>query len=333
MVKRLHTTPLLEGIIKRSRIPWYGLTAVVALILLLLLILVAYAESDFTNQIDWGFWRLLLQPAIIIYILLIYPLFKKLWERVIETCRLLVPKEDEDNLISKMTIYNRRWEWISLLIGAIFTVVLSIPWEWIHKWSDIYSFFTSIILFSLLAWLIYNSINNTRHLTQLNRKYIKIDIFNTEALTPIARWSLGVSLAFVGGISISVAFQPVENLLHISNYIIYSILVCVTILLFFISMWSTHNAMVRAKNIELMIVRRNLEQARYNLKEGSSNGLEGAMERMYSTVVTLGIYEKQIQETREWPYNAGIIRRLAVTILSPGIVYLLKVLFSSRINI
>jgi len=332
MVKRLYTTPLLDDIISRSRLPWYGLTAIVAIILLSLLILVAYAESNFTNQIDWNLWRLLLQPAIIIYILIIYPLFKKLWERVIENCRLLFPKEDED-IIIKMTVYNRRWEWTALLIGAVFTVVLSLPWGWIQKWSDIYTFLTSIISFSLLAWLIYNAIYYTKCLTQLNRKYIKIDIFNTEALTPIARWSLGVSLAFVGGISISVAFQPVENLLHVSNYIIYSILICVTILLFFISMWSTHNAMVRAKNNELMIVRRNLELARRNLKEEASNGLEGAMERIYSTVVTLGIYEKQIQETREWPYNAGIIRRLAVTILSPGIVYLLKVLFSSRINI
>ena len=69
------------------------------------------------------------------------------------------------------------------------------------------------------------------------------------------------------------------------------------------------------------------------MKEKVSNGSVGEMENIYSAVVTLGMYEKQVKETREWPYNAGIIRRLAVSILSPGVVYFLKVLFSSRIDI
>ncbi|MDD4876583.1 MAG: hypothetical protein PHQ86_05610 [Dehalococcoidales bacterium] len=254
MVKKLHTTPLLEDIINRSRLHWYWATAVVAAIFLLLLVLAAYADSNFTNQIDWGLWRLGLQPAIIIYILIIYPLMKKLWGRVIQSCRLLIQEEDEGNITLKITSYNRRWEWIALLSGAVFTVVISLPWGWIKQWSDIYYYFASIVSFSLLAWLIYDGLNNTRHLTQLNRNYMKIDVFNTEALTPIGQWGLGVSLAFIGGISISVTFQPLENLLSFQNIIVYSILVCVTILLFFISMWSTHNAIVRVKRHELEIV-------------------------------------------------------------------------------
>lgn len=69
------------------------------------------------------------------------------------------------------------------------------------------------------------------------------------------------------------------------------------------------------------------------MKQQASHGLEGGMERIYSAVVTWGIYEKQVQEIIEWPYNAGIIRRLAVTILSPGIIYLIKILFGSRLGI
>ena len=333
MVKRLPNTPLLEDIIHRTRLPWYVATTVVAVVLLLLLILVVYAESGFTNQIDWGLWRLGLQPAIIIYILVMYPVMKNLWSHVVKSCLLLVLEEDEVNITSKITSYNRRREWIALLVGAVFVVVLSLPWGWIQFWSDIYTFSTSIVSFSLLAWLIYDVITNTMHLTQLNRKYMKIDVFNTDALAPIAKWSLSVSFAFVGGISISVAFQSLDNLLSLPNIIIYSILVCVTIIIFFISMWSTHNAMVRAKKHELLMVRRNLEDARRNLKAQVSDGLEGGMERIYSAVATWGLYEKQVQETREWPYNASIIRRLALSILSPAIVYLLKILFGSRLSI
>lgn len=333
MIKSVHTTPLLEDIINRTRLSWYGLAALVAAILFLTLVLVAYAESQFTNNIDWSLWRILLQPAIITYILVIYPLFQKLWVRVIESCKLLIPNEDKSKFTAIMTNYDRRWEFVALFVGVVFTIVISLPWEWLQKWSDIYMFITSIISFSLLAWLIFNAINNTRHLALINRKYIKIDIFNHDAVTPIAHWSLGVTLAFVGGISISVAFQPVENLLHISNYIIYSILICVTIFLFFLSMWSTHNALVRAKKTELIKIRKNLENARSNLKikEPDTSGVE--MEGLYSAVVTLSTYEKQIQETREWPYNAGILRRLIVTILSPALVYFVKVFFSARIDI
>ena len=76
-----------------------------------------------------------------------------------------------------------------------------------------------------------------------------------------------------------------------------------------------------------------MNMIRQNLKEQVSNSLEGGMERIYSAIVTWGMYEKQVKETREWPYNAGIIRRLAVTILSPVIVYLMKILFGSRLGI
>ena len=123
MVKSLPDIPLLEDIIHRTRLPWYVATTVIAVVLLLLLILVAYAESDFTNQIDWGLWRLGLQPAIIIYILVMYPVMKNLWSHVVKSCLLLVLEEDEVNITPKITSYNRRREWIALLVGAVFVVV------------------------------------------------------------------------------------------------------------------------------------------------------------------------------------------------------------------
>ena len=98
-------------------------------------------------------------------------------------------------------------------------------------------------------------------------------------------------------------------------------------------MWSTHNAMVTVKKHELGIVRSNLENARRNLIEHVSHDPENGIEGMYFAVATWGMYEKQVQETREWPYNAGIIRRLTITILSPAIVYLIKIFFGSRLVI
>jgi hypothetical protein len=80
---------LLEGFAKLVRLPWYVITAIIASVLLALLILVAYAEGSFTDGIDWNFWRLGLQPAIIVYIFILMPLIQRLWNRALQSLQLL----------------------------------------------------------------------------------------------------------------------------------------------------------------------------------------------------------------------------------------------------
>jgi len=50
------------------------------------------------------------------------------------------------------------------------------------------------------------------------------------------------------------------------------------------------------------------------------------MGELSSTIVSWITYEKGIQEAPTWPFNAGIARRLAMSILMPGVVYLLKII-------
>lgn len=56
MIKNSYNYPLLEGFAKLAKLPWYGITAIVTVLLLMLLVLVAYLEDSFTNSIDWSFW-------------------------------------------------------------------------------------------------------------------------------------------------------------------------------------------------------------------------------------------------------------------------------------
>ncbi len=332
MSTRLHNRPLLEELVGFVRLPWYVLTLLIAALLLVFLLLTAYLGGAFTGGINWNFWRLGIQAAVVTYIFLIYPLMQRLWNRAIQSLQLLLPEKKREKIIKDITSYNHRREWLALLAGLVFFVALSQPWSWVQGWLDVYSLVTSILMFCLLGWLIYNGSVSTYRIMHINRQHLELDIFNIGRLLPVAHWSLGISFAFICGITISVLFQPWETLLHVQNLILYSILIFVTVVLFFMSMWSTHQAIVGAKRRELFIVQKHLASARTKLREQISTGIIDGIDKMYSAVAAWGIYERQILETREWPFNAGIIRRLVVSVLFPSLVYLAKILFGLRLG-
>jgi hypothetical protein len=327
MVKTQNYT-ILEMLVKKTHLDWYAATGIIALLFLLGLFLTALAEETPINQLGWNFWRIGLQgPAIIIYILIIYPILNRMGDKAIESIIPLldIDKKEFDELQSKYYSPKRLGEWISLSAGAIFILVLSQPWKGKFEFNTLFLFIIEIIMFSLLALLIYYGFNNTRYITQIN-KNLKLDIFNVEALAPIARWSLSVSLAFIGGIMISIIFQNVDNLMQWQVIVIYVILVASTVVIFFISLWSTHMAIVNVKRRELAVVDTRLSEACRKLTQQVTNNINESDSVLHLEVAAWGLYERRIRETREWPYNAAIIGRLLLSIASPGIVYVIKLL-------
>jgi len=160
----------------------------------------------------------------------------------------------------------------------------------------------------------------------MSRQPLKLDILETNLLTPVAHWSLGISLAFVGGISLSLLNQNWENLLDWSNIYTYSMLICVTILIFFLSMWSAHNAISTIKNRELALAQKNLINASREMKERAVNDNLERAEGLSSTISMWETYQRLVKDVPTWPFNAIIIRRLVASILVPSIVYLIKIL-------
>ncbi|HEY96000.1 MAG TPA: hypothetical protein G4O15_13800 [Dehalococcoidia bacterium] len=325
--------PLLESLVKAIKLPRYITILGIALILILFLVLMAFLEGSFSNGIDWGFWRLGLQSAIIVYIFVISPFIQKLWVRMLISLESLLPQAETNEILITMSHSNRRWEWAALLLGMIFFLALGQPWKWDLSWFEIYTLVTSIIMFALLGYLIYGGISSTMRLAKLTRNHIHFEIFDTRLLIPVAQWSLSVSFAFVGGISLSVVFQPFENLRQTENIIIYSILLCVTILLFFTSMWSTHGVMASAKKRELNMVRENLDSHRKQLKQQSSDSNHSDRDRLYSAIAVWNIYEKQVREAPTWPFNAGILGRLVLSSLVPAVIYGIKIVLGLGIRL
>ncbi|MFC1919344.1 hypothetical protein ACFLWX_00925 [Chloroflexota bacterium] len=165
-----------------------------------------------------------------------------------------------------------------------------------------------------------------RPIAWLSRQHLNLDILDPGPLLPVARWSLGTTLIFAGGISLSMAFEPASALQNRDNYVILGVLVLATVVIFFLSMWSTHRAMARIKAHELALTREHLADAIRKLRNWVAQGLIQETEGTSSAIAAWVAYERRIKEASEWPFNAAILRRLAASILVPGGVYLIKII-------
>lgn len=329
---RTYTLP--EMLVKKLGFSWSLMMPIVAVILILPLFLIALTDDVSQRLLNWDYWRLCLPaPAIIIYILAIYPYLTKLGNNAVESARPLLNSNDNvgETLISYYSVPSRRGEWVSISVGVVFILLLSQPWRMEFTWFDIYLEITSLLMFGLLALLIYYGIRNTRFLTKLHRN-LKLDIFNIQALVPIARWSLSETFAFIGGIIISIVFQTINNLMRWQTISIYGILIGATVFIFFMSIWSTHRTIVRVKNNELTFVAKKLREASRKLKQQATDETREISGNLYYEVAAWGLYEKHIRDVGEWPFNAGIIARLVFSIISPAVIYMIKGLSGMRLG-
>ena len=341
--KEYDSYPLLIELGRCFRFPSYWGILIIAIVLLLVLVLAASLDGVLTAILKGGFWRNFLDgPVLTIYILAIYPIIWRLWWRSVKAIQSLlsVNEQNSNRLVLEVPRNNRRWEWMAIIIGAMLWLALWQPWGWGSRWESgaiwlsIYDVITQLILFGLLSLLLYDSFNGSRYIDRLSSQPMKLDIFNTEVLTPIARSSLALSLAFIGGISLSLVFQTQDDLIMWNNILIWVILVGFAIVLFFLSMRSVHIAMFKAKQEKLTLARRHLTIATHNLENRAIDKYRRGNE--YSSAIALAAwatYEKQVRETPEWPFDVRIIRRLFASVLVPASVYLLKVLSVLGIHI
>jgi len=90
-------------------------------------------------------------------------------------------------------------------------------------------------------------------------------------------------------------------------------------------------AMVNVKERELTMVREKFTQAcRKMIQNTDDAGITSDQNKsLYSEVAAWALYERRIRDTKEWPYNAGIIRQLIISIMTSGIIYGIKLFWGS----
>jgi len=107
--------------------------------------------------------------------------------------------------------------------------------------------------------------------------------------------------------------------------VIYSTMVVVSLTLFFMSIWSVHEALVAAQRRELALVHQHWSKARSDLKRKLAEGTADEVASLYAPIAAVGAYESRVLAASTWPFNPKIIKELVATIVAPVLIYALKI--------
>ena len=300
--------------------PWFAL--VVAVLLTMVLLLAAFAHGLLGAGKVRVLWRLGLEPAVIVFILLIHPLLQRRWMLTIDALR---PLAAQPELVERAFAVDRRLEWTALLLGSAFAIWVTHATTIAERWLSAYYLVTSIVMFGLMALSIYDGLLRTRLLTRIVRSGLKLDLFDRQLLTPLARWGQSVSLTFVGGTCLSLLFQSYDSLYSVEALVIYSILIVVALTLFLVSIWSIHVALVAAQARELAIVRKHWNGARNVLRRELPEAGTDVAARLYDPLVVFATYERQVMDASTWPFNPKIVKEVVASLVAPILIYGLKI--------
>jgi hypothetical protein len=257
-------------------------------------------------------------PASVAYGLLMQPRLRQLRERAVKAFRPLVALDEERFWVTLASapLFDRRREWLAVSVGAVVGVlVTSEAWPYYQFWATLYVGLASAIMFGVLGWLVYSTLAGTRILRGPTTRIADSNVFEMGLLEPIGRWSLGVALSFVGGITLSLIFLP-QPALTVATAIMYVVLSLAPVLVFFLNMVSARRIMVEAKRQELKMVRSKMAAASRALSEKTGDDPDEMMSLLANFAALVAV-EQRVKNVPEWPYTATIRRSLAVSLLLP----------------
>ena len=320
---------LFDRLISRRRRPW--VTVGISLLLILVPIGMAYLDEVLDDFLSQGYWRLLLlPPAVITYILVVWPIMARMEAGVIEAFRSLVLMDDDsfDRLVNEASRINPIGEVIAFGVGAAFGLWVGrtgLPDDNVF-WLKLYLPLSASLMFGLLGWTIYAAVAGTRLTAELHRQPLRVDIFDIKPFEPIGRQSLIAALVFVGGTALSMLFGLRQGSIFAwQDWLIYALLALVTVLVFFLNMRDTHRVLAAEKKRELEAVQRNILRAcRALMERVETNESTGPLAAEINALVA---YEQRLRATRTWPYDTAMLRTLFFSIIIPGGVALAPVVF------
>jgi len=282
---------------------------------------VAFVDGHLNLFFNGGLWRaLLMQPAIILYILLIAPVMWRAREDVIAGLRPIVQLTDEEfeQLVDEESRVDLRGELIAVSIGALvgwfmkkgITIDLDAPW--VQAYVTVFT----VLMYAVIAWVIYGTVAGTRLNRALLRQPLEIDIFDISPFEPIGRGSVLASLAFIIGATLAMVFSITgQFVLDFESFVVYVFFACVAILVFFLNMRDTHRVLADTKERELNLAQGRISQAYQALKHKAHDG-EAAQAIAGEMNVWIAC-KGRLSKARTWPYNTEIIRNLLISTLMP----------------
>jgi hypothetical protein len=326
--------------------PWW-LTAIIAVVLLLAP-LVALA-LDGLVQAAWreGFWRILLvPPVLILYIFLVGPPLDRMGRRVIDAFRSLTRLDaaDFETLVEESSRVHPLGEIVAMGLGAAFGLWMGFTGTSMEDsfWTGTYMIVGWAAMFGLLAWTIYGAVAGTRLTNALHRQPLSFDILDPSAFEPMGRYSLATTLVFIGGIVLSMLLGlTLGSALEWQTWVLYSFLIAVALLVFFLNMRPTHRVLAAARDRELAAVEQRLRRGWQALMAGSEGGGDAGLSpadrgiigaegedtgltladrgAIGAEVHALIVYRERLEGARTWPYNTAMLRTLFFALVIPAL--------------
>jgi hypothetical protein len=252
------------------------------------------------------------ESALIAYALWIWLfVFEPLFEKVIRGLKEVIQHDSYYHLMKNSVPPANRHRGLlfGITSGVIGVVLYDLPklWEGDYLEAVVIHAIIDLIVFALLGFLVYTAFAEMRLLTSF-LQHVKItNIFNANPFRPIGEWSLSVSLAIIGGITINLLFLK-ESGLKANDQIVYVLFLVAAGTIFFIGMRSTHHVMSENKKREIDKVDEALIMIHKKLLMLIEKGkLEGA-DPLFSTASKLDAHKTILEKADEWPYTVGNIR-------------------------
>ncbi len=292
--------------------------------------LAAAADGVLGEFFQEGTWRLLVYPTIIAYILFVALKLGEMDRAVARAFRQLLQGGEEAavRLLQTVPLPRPLHEVLVFALGVVFGLAFMgfAGNATLQSWLGIVWCVTASLMYGLLFWAVYLSIVSTRQVAALHRQPLLIDPFDISPFEPIGRQALLLALTFVGGITIGALFAgfQVESLKMLEFWLAYIPPAVVPIAVFFANMLPTHRVISAAKARELELVRRQFAQSSRALSRGIEDGLE--TQRLAQQVLALAAYEQELERTRTWPYNTGMLRTLFFSVLVPAATFIARIL-------
>jgi hypothetical protein len=296
----------------------------ISLILISIPFIAAALDGVLDSLLSQGYWYHLLQaPVVILYILFVSPWMAKSDADMLKAFRplLMIDEDHYDRLVREASRVNPIGEVIAAMIGALLGLGLSLTWLMITNtfWLRLYLPIAQGFMFGLLGWTIYNAFASTRLIKALHQQPLHIDILDIRPFEPMGRHALVTSLVFMGGVTLGMLFGvDIDNLLAWQTWLTILPFLAVPVVIFFLSMGYTHRVLALEKNRELQALGQRIQRVSAILRSHLTQDEDlGKIAVEYSA---LAAYETRLRAASTWPYNIGMLRTLAFTIIVPLIV-------------
>jgi hypothetical protein len=303
-----HRMSAFEKWIGRPR-PWHH-TVGFAILLFAIALAVGVVEHGANDLLQDGRWQDIFRaPSLIVYTLVVAPLFSQLESKVFNSLSPLsqLDRPSADRLKNQRQSSPHR-ELGAIAVGCLVgIIVIAGTAMGASPLLALYLLVSTAALCGLLAWTLYISTLSVDWLGTLLKQPLHVNLFNLRQFDVIGRQSLFLALAFVGGITISLLFVTMDLSLvqGLDFWLIYLPLFFVPIAIFFWNMYPTHQLLESARDEELAQVRERLPVLSRRVVESAHR--EPVPPGAELTLLSLLAYEARIQQVRTWPYDVGML--------------------------